>query len=59
MMKIKITVYFVTTFCLCVGAAEPRLCPKGHYCPPKTQDYANFPCPGGTFTEEQGATGRQ
>ena len=34
-----------------------RLCPAGHYCPDRTERDNQYPCPAGTYTEEQGAQG--
>ncbi|XP_071958738.1 uncharacterized protein [Antedon mediterranea] len=38
------------------GSAEGLLCHKGYYCPAGTENDQDNPCPGGTFTEEEGAT---
>ena len=45
--------------CLPTGCSDPRVCPRGHYCPPKTQNYLDNPCPAGTFTEETGASAQE
>ena len=44
------------SFVLWSGSSDPRVCPKGHYCPEKTKNYADHPCPAGRFTEETGAS---
>lgn len=36
-----------------------QLCPGGHYCPFKTGAANTNPCSAGTYTEEQGAQGRE
>ncbi|XP_022100039.1 zonadhesin-like [Acanthaster planci] len=39
-----------------LGCSDPLVCLRGHYCPAHTQNYADNPCPAGTFTEESGAS---
>ena len=46
-------------YCPSGDAYADRLCPAGHYCPDKTGDPNAHPCSPGTYTEEQGAQGKQ
>ncbi|KAM4702881.1 uncharacterized protein WCC33_011421 [Rhinophrynus dorsalis] len=37
------------------GSANKTICPKGYYCPKRTEFALQYPCPKGTFSEDQGA----
>ena len=35
--------------------AEPIICPPGYYCPERTEYETQYPCPAGTYNENEGA----
>ncbi|XP_028816958.1 zonadhesin [Denticeps clupeoides] len=36
------------------GTHTPAPCPKGHFCPPGTKSGMEFPCPAGTYSDQEG-----
>jgi hypothetical protein len=43
-------------YCLTTATISPVICPVNYYCPAGTSNYQSYPCPPGTYTNNQGLT---
>ena len=56
-LRFLIPFVFLSTrgfYCLFPGTTQGTACPVGFYCPEGTSDYSVYPCPAGTFNDNNG-----